>query len=142
MENIVALAMGPTRRVMQLMTLLGALALTLGAIGVYGVVSHFVNRRRRDWVIKMALGMKPMSALQQVVSRGALLVSAGCVVGLGAAIALTRLFTSLLYEVDAADPFALLAAAGALIATGCLAALIPGLRASRANAAQVLRESA
>jgi len=142
MENVLATSMGPTRRIMQLMTLLGALALTLGAVGVYGVVSHFVNRRRRDWVIRMALGMKPAAALQQVVGRGAALVSVGCVIGLLAALLLTRLFTSLLYEVDAADPAALFAAAVTLIVTGCIAALVPAIRASRANPAQVLRDSA
>lgn len=141
MENIFAVAMGPTRRVMQLMTLLGLLALTLGAVGVYGVVSHFVNRRRRDWMIRLALGMKPVAALQQVVGRGTALVSIGCAIGLVAALLLTRLLASLLYEVDAADPLALIAAAATLIATGALAALVPALRASRTNPAQVLREN-
>ena len=142
MDAVVATSMGPTRRVMQLMTMLGALALTLGAIGVYGVVSHFVNRRKRDWVIKMALGMKPMSALAQVIRRGAALVALGCAIGLIGALIMTRTLATLLYEVSAADPLALLGAAGTLIVTGCLAAAIPGYRASRANAAQVLRESA
>jgi hypothetical protein len=141
MEQIVALAMGPTRRVMQLMTLIGALALTLGAIGVYGVVSHFVNRRRRDWVIRMALGMKPVVAMRQVVRRGAVLVGAGCAFGLVASLAATRIFSSLLYQVSAADPIALAAAAGLLIVTGCVAAFVPALRASRANPAAALRES-
>ena len=142
MENLLHHAMGPTRRIMQLMTLLGALALTLGAVGVYGVVSHFVNRRRRDWVIKMALGMKPSAAIEQVVTRGAVLASTGSLIGLIAAFMLTKFLTALLYEVKAADAVALLSAAGALILTGSIAALIPALRASRANAAQVLRESA
>jgi putative ABC transport system permease protein len=142
MENRVALAMGPTRRIMQLMTMLGALALTLGAVGVYGVVSHFVNRRKRDWVIRMALGMKPISAVQQVVTRGAALASAGAVLGLVAAFMLMRLLSSLLYEVSPADPTVLICAAATLIVTGSIAALLPGLRASRANAAHVLRESA
>jgi putative ABC transport system permease protein len=140
MENVVAVAMGPTRRIMQLMSLLGALALTLGAIGVYGVVSHFVNRRRRDWVIKMALGMKPSDVLQQVVGRGALLVATGCAIGLIASFALTRVLKSLLYEVTAADPIALAGAAAALVLTGCVAAALPGRRASRANPAAVLRD--
>ena len=140
MDQVLALAMGPTRRIMQLMTILGALALTLGAVGVYGVVSHFVSRRRRDWVIRMALGMRPGSVIGQVVGRGALLVGAGCALGLAAAAAATRVLASLLFEVSAADPVALLGAAGALIATGCLAALLPAYRASRANAAAVLRD--
>jgi putative ABC transport system permease protein len=140
MASVVALAMGPTRRIMQLMTLLGGLALTLGAVGVYGVVSHFVNRRRRDWVIRMALGMQPASVLGQVVGRGALLVLVGCLLGLAAALAATRVLTSLLYDVSAADPLALLAAATTLLVTGCAAALLPAWRASRANAAAVLRD--
>jgi ABC-type antimicrobial peptide transport system permease subunit len=85
--------------------------------------------------------MKPFTAVQQVVGRGALLVSMGCVIGLGASVALTRLLRSLLYQVDPADPAALLAAAATLIVTGGFAALLPGLRASRANPAQALRES-
>jgi predicted permease len=142
MENRVDLAMGPTRRIMQLMTLLGALALTLGAVGVYGVISHFVNRRRRDWVIRMALGMKPISAVEQVVRRGAILATVGAAIGLLAAFLLTRMLSTLLYEVNPADPTALVGAAATLIVTASIAALIPGLRASRANAAHVLRESA
>jgi len=141
MENIFAVAMGPTWRVMQLMALLGALALTLGAVGVYGVVSHFVNRRRRDWMIRLALGMKPIAAIRQVVGRGTTLVAMGCVIGIIAALLLTRLLDSLLYQVDAADPAALIAAAITLIATGAIAALVPALRASRTNPAQVLRET-
>jgi putative ABC transport system permease protein len=141
MDAVVALSMGPTRRIMQLMTLMGALALTLGAVGVYGVVSHFVNRRRRDWMIRMALGMNPFAVLRQVVGRGVLLVAIGCVAGLIAAFALTRLLASLLYGVTAADPLALIAAAATLITAGCVAALLPAARASRANPAAVLRES-
>lgn len=140
MESVLALSMGPTRRVMQLMTLLGVLALTLGTVGVYGVVSHFVKRRRRDWVIRMALGMRPVTAIRSVVARGTTLVVFGVLAGVALSIALTRLFASMLYQVDAADPAALMAAAGILVAAGGLAALVPGLRASRANPAQALRE--
>jgi hypothetical protein len=71
--------MGSTRRIVQLMTLMGVL--TLGAVGVYRVVSIFVNRRRREWVIKMALGMKPIAAAGQVATRGAMLVSIGSAIG-------------------------------------------------------------
>ena len=80
--------------------------------------------------------------MQQVVARGAALAGTGAAVGLIAALLLTRMLNSLLYGVSAADPEALLGAAGALVVTGSVAALIPGLRASRANAANVLRESA
>jgi ABC-type antimicrobial peptide transport system permease subunit len=141
MTSVLARAMGATHRIMQLMTMLGALALALGAVGVYGVVSYFVSRRRRDWVIKIALGLHPGTVLRQVVARGALLVAIGCVLGVVASIALIRLISSLLYGVSAADPGAIVAAAATLIAAGCLAALLPGRRASRANPAQVLRES-
>lgn len=140
MDDVLNVAMGPTRRIMQLMTLLGALALTLGAVGVYGVVSHFVNRRRRDWMIRMALGEKPLGVLRQVVGRGAALVTVGCATGIVAAVSLTRLLSSLLYGVSAADPLALVGAAATLIAAGCIAAFIPASRASRTDPAAVLRE--
>jgi ABC-type antimicrobial peptide transport system permease subunit len=141
MDQVLTMAMGPTRRIMQLMTMLGVLALTLGAVGVYGVVSHFVNRRRRDWIIRITLGMPPAGVVRQVVGHGAVLVVIGCALGLLAAVALMRLLGSLLYGVGAADPLSLSVAVVTLLVTGCLAALLPGARASRANPAHVLRDT-
>ena len=70
------------RQVMRLLTLLSSLAVALGAIGVYGVLAHFVGRRRRDWAIRMALGFAPASVVGHVVRRGARLVGTGIAAGL------------------------------------------------------------
>jgi putative ABC transport system permease protein len=140
MEQVFAQAVGPARQIRTLLTLLTALALVLGAIGVYGVIAHHVSRRKRDYGIRVALGLPPARVMRQVVGRGAALVGLGAVVGVGAALVLARLLASLLYGVGAADPVALTAATLALLAVGVLAALVPAYRASRVDPARVLYE--
>jgi putative ABC transport system permease protein len=140
MERIVTDALGPARQIMSLLTMLSALALTLGAIGVYGIVSHFVTRQKRDWGIRMALGLRPARVIGQIVKRGGALVLTGSVAGILAFLFLARLFTTFLYGVGAADPLAMAAAAATLLTVGLAAALIPALRASRIDPAVVLRE--
>jgi ABC-type antimicrobial peptide transport system permease subunit len=138
MEQVFAQSVGPARQIMTLLTLLTGLALVLGAIGVYGVIAHQVGRRKRDYGIRMALGLQPARVVQQVVGQGAALVGVGIVIGLIAAVVLARSLASLLYGVQAADPMALMAATLALLTVGVLAALIPAYRASRVDPARVL----
>lgn len=140
MQRVFALAVGPARQVMGLLAVLTALAMLLGAIGVYGVISHFVNRRMRDWGIRMALGLAPPRVVAHVVRRGLALVAVGAVIGVAAALAGSRLLTSFLYGVSAGDPLSLAAATTALLAAGALAAYAPARRASRVDPASVLRE--
>ena len=140
MENVFAKAVGPVRQIMTLLTLLTVLALVLGSIGVYGVIAHHVSRRKRDYGIRVALGLAPARVVQQVVGRGAALVGLGVVVGVAASVVLARSLASLLYGVQAADPIALMAATLALLAVGMLAAFVPAWRASRVDPAKVLRE--
>jgi putative ABC transport system permease protein len=140
MERVFALAVGPARQVMGLLTVLTALAMLLGAIGVYGVISHFVNRRMRDWGIRMALGLAPGRVIGQVVGRGVALVAVGAVIGAAGAFVGSRLLSSLLYGVKAGDPLSLALATLALLLAGALAAYAPAYRASRVDPATVLRE--
>ena len=140
MEHVFAEAVGPARQIMTLLTLLTALALVLGAIGVYGMIAHHVSRRRREYGIRMALGLPPARVLRQVVGHGTALVGIGIGVGILASVVLARSLASLLYGVRAADPMALTAATLALLAVGVLAALVPAWRASRVDPARVLRE--
>jgi putative ABC transport system permease protein len=140
LEQVLDKAVGPARQIMALLSLLTGLALVLGAIGVYGVISHFVSRRKRDWGIRIALGQTPSRVVTQVVGRGASLVSAGVVLGLAGVVVLSRLLVSLLYGVGTADPLALAAASAALLVVGLTAAYIPAYRASRVDPASVLRE--
>ena len=134
------IAVGPARQVMSLLALLTSLALVLGAVGVYGVISHFVNRRSRDWGVRIALGMMPARVVRMIVARGAALVTLGVVIGIAAFFALARLLSSFLYGVGAGDPLAMMSATIVLLIVGMLAAVIPGVRASRTDPAIVLRE--
>ena len=140
LDRVLDLAIGPARQVMQLLAILTTLALILGAIGVYGVISHFVNRRSRDWGVRIALGMMPARVVGSIVRRGAALVTLGVVIGIGAFFALARLLGSFLYGVGAGDPIAMVSATVVLLVVGMLAAVIPGIRASRTDPAIVLRE--
>ncbi len=140
LESVFAKAVGPARQVVSLLTLLTALALVLGAVGVYGVVAHLVSRRMRDWSIRVALGLAPTNVIGQVVRSGAALAGAGAAIGVVAALALARLLQSLLYGVGPTDVVSLSAAALALLLVGVLAALVPAIRASRVDPALVLRE--
>jgi putative ABC transport system permease protein len=140
MRNIFDVAMGPTGQVVTLLTVLAGLALVLGAVGVYGVISHYVMRRSRDYAIQIALGQQPSRVVRQVVGRGAALVAAGSAIGIAAALAVSRLLASLLYGVEATDPLAMAAAVASLLMVGMLAALIPARRASLTDPAVVLRQ--
>jgi hypothetical protein len=141
MANVFDRAIGPALQVRLLLTLLAGLALLLGVVGIYGVVSHFVARRRRDWSIRMVLGMQPARVAGQIVGRGGALVGGGIVIGVAAFLVLARLLGSFLYEVGTADPLALLAAAAVLAVAGLVAAALPARRASRVDPAVVLRDS-
>lgn len=140
MTRVFQRAMGPARQLMQLLSLLSGLALALGVVGVYGVVSHAVGRSKRDWGIRMALGMRPPHVVGRIVGKTGVLVGTGIALGLLAFLALSRLLGGFLYGVGRADPVALATATAVLLAAGLLAAYIPGRRASRIDPTMVLRE--
>jgi predicted permease len=140
MRRVLDTAIGPARQVVMLLSLMTALSLILGAIGVYGVTAHYAARRRRDWAIRVALGLPGSRVISHVVGHGALLVMAGIVVGVAGAAMLTRLLSSFLYGVGAIDPVAFVTAGAALLAVGTLAAFLPAWRAGMANPVIALRE--
>jgi predicted permease len=139
MTSIFTAAVGPAGQIATLLSLLAGLALVLGAVGVYGVISHYVTRRSRDYGICIAIGMPPARVVTQVVGRGLTLVATGSVLGIAAAIALTRVISTLLYDVRATDPIALAAAVLILLVVGLLAAFVPARRASLTDPAAALR---
>jgi putative ABC transport system permease protein len=140
MKNIFDLAIGPTGQVVTLVSLLAGLALVLGAVGVYGVISHHVVRRSREYGIRIALGQHPLLVIRQVVGRGAALVAIGSAIGIALAMGASRLLASLLYGVQPTDPFAMAGAIGLLLVVGMLAAFVPARRASLTDPAVVLRQ--
>jgi putative ABC transport system permease protein len=141
MRNVFDLAVGPTGQIVTLLSLLAALALVLGAVGVYGVISHYVSRRSRDYGIRIALGQQPSRVVRQVVGRGAMLVAIGSGIGIVAAVFLTKILATLLYGVEATDPLSMAGAVIVLLAVGMLAAFVPARRASLTDPAVVLRDA-
>jgi predicted permease len=140
MRRVLDTSVGPARQVVTLLSLLTGLALILGAVGVYGVMAHAVTRRRRDWAIRMAIGLPGSRVIAQVLGHGAMLVSAGIAAGIAGAAMLTRLLSSFLFDVSALDPIAFATAAAALFGVGVAAAFVPAVRAGMADPLAALRE--
>jgi predicted permease len=140
MRRVLDTSVGPARQVVTLLSLLTGLALILGAVGVYGVMAHAATRRRRDWAIRMAIGLPGSRVIAQVLGHGAMLVSAGIAAGIAGAAMLTRLLSSFLFDVSALDPIAFATAAAALFGVGVAAAFVPAVRAGMADPLTALRE--
>ena len=119
----------------------GALALLLAGLGLYGVTSYAVTRRRIEIGIRMALGATSAGVVRVVISRLAILIAAGIVVGLGASLSASRFIASLLYGLQPRDPATLAGAALVLAVVGGVAGWLPARRASRFDPAEILRES-
>ena len=115
------------------------LALILGAVGLYGVLSYVVAERTREIGVRMALGATAGAVRRMVMSQGAKVVLAGLVLGIGAALASTRLLSTLLYNVKAVDPVVFAAMALVMTAIGMLACYMPARRASKVDPIQSLR---
>jgi putative ABC transport system permease protein len=120
----------------------GVLALVLAGLGLYGVTSYAVNRRRTEMGIRLALGAQPRVVLRLVLRRVTLLLVAG--IGGGAALSLwaSRFVSTLLYGLQPRDPSTLAMAAVLLLTIGALAGWAPAWRAARLDPARVLREDA
>jgi putative ABC transport system permease protein len=117
----------------------GATALLLALIGIYGVIAYSVAQRTPEIGVRLALGAHPSEVVRMVVAQGMRLAVAGIVLGLAAAIALTRLMVSLLYEVEPSDPQTLVAVAFVLTAAAFVACSLPALRASLIAPSTALR---
>jgi predicted permease len=109
---------------------MSALALILGAVGLYGVLSHVVAARTREIGVRMALGATPGSVRRQVVSQGTKVVLIGVAIGVAVALASTRFLGTLLYEVKALDPVVFALMSVMMTAIGMLASYMPARRAS------------
>ena len=128
------------RLVATLSGVFGGLALLLAAVGLYGVTSYAVARRRAEISIRVALGAAPSDIVRLVLKRAALLVAIGVGVGTGLSLWASTFVASLLYGLHPRDPQTLAVAVVMLAAVGALAGWIPGWRASRVEPANVLRD--
>ena len=123
-----------------MVTVFGALSLTLAAIGLYGVVAYVVRQREREIAVRVALGAPPSQVMGLMLRQGMTPVAIGLAVGLGGALAVTRLLQSLLYGVSATDPLTFAGVATLLAAVALLASWLPSRRATRVQPALTLRE--
>jgi predicted permease len=118
---------------------LALLAALLAAVGLYGVMAYVVTRRRREIALRMALGAQKTDVLKDVVGKGLKLALIGLAVGIGGALALTRLVSSLLYGVNPTDPLAFAGVSLALIAVALAACYIPARRVTKVDPMVALR---
>ncbi|MBW3534686.1 MAG: FtsX-like permease family protein, partial [Gemmatimonadetes bacterium] len=140
MERILAASTARTRLTMVLLLLASGVALFLGAVGIYGVVSYAVGRRTRELGVRLALGARPGQVTRLVVGEGALVIGAGVLGGLFAAWWLTRFLRGLLFEVSPTDPVTFVSMAAVLAAAGLLASWLPVRRVTRADLLATLKE--
>jgi predicted permease len=140
MEVVVRDTVRRPRMLMQLFATFAGFALLLAAIGTYGVLSYVVTQQRREIGIRMALGAERGLVLRSVMGHGLKLTCVGLLVGLAAALMLTRLMQTLLFEVRPSDPATLAGVAALIMAVAVAACLVPAVRATRVDPMVALRD--
>jgi predicted permease len=138
-ERIVADASARMAFTMVLLVLAGGMALVLGVVGIYGVISYLVGRRRGEIGVRMALGARPSEVSRMVVGEGVRVAGVGLGVGLVAALGLTRLMGALLFDVEPADPVTYAVVGLGLLAVALVASWVPARRAASTDPARALR---
>src|SRR5271165_2190384 len=139
MEELEGTLNAQPRLTMLLLSAFAGTAFLLAVMGIYGVISHSVAQRTTELGIRLALGAKTGDILRLVMSHGLALASAGIALGLAGALALTRVMSSLLYQVNASDPRTYLACAVLFTVVALLASYIPARRATNLDPVEALR---
>jgi predicted permease len=115
-------------------------ALTLALVGLYGIVSFSVHRRRGDIAVRLALGGSPRDVWTMIVRQGMVVVMIGLILGSAAALILTRILSDLLFEIEPGDPRILMGVGLLLLVVSLAATALPGLKAVRVNPVDALKE--
>ncbi len=139
MDKIADRSYSAARFALFLVGLFATLALTLAAIGTYGVISYAVNRRNHEFGVRMALGARAGDVVASVLSEGMKLALAGVVAGAVCGLAFGRLLGSLLYQVSAKDPLSIAIACLVALAASAVACYVPARRATRCDPMNALR---
>ena len=139
LEQIVAGASARTGFTMLLLLIAAAVALLLGTVGLYGVISYVVSQRTQEIGVRMALGADRAAVSRMVVRQGLGMTLVGIAAGLAGAFAFTRLLATFLFGVGPTDPVTFAAAAALLLATALVASYLPARRAASVSPLQALR---
>jgi len=139
MNSLVMLSIAEPVFQMRLLALFSILAMILAAVGIYGVLASAVNERSREFGIRMALGASPAGVVHLVLRRTAALSFAGVVIGLAAAVGVTRVLTKFLFGVAPTDPLTFAVVTATLVGTAFAAAFVPARRASRVDPLTAIR---
>jgi len=139
MDDIADANVATPRFALFLVGLFAGLALTLAAIGIFGVISYAVSQRTHEFGLRMALGAQARDVRRLVLGQGVKLALAGVALGLASALVLGRVLRSLLYEVSGADPATFASVAAVAIAVAALACYLPARRATIVDPVNALR---
>jgi len=139
LQDIYEESMARTSFTLVLLAIAGAMALVLGVVGIYGVIAYTVTQRTREIGIRMALGAQPATLQHMFLRQGLLLAGIGTIVGLAAAVGLTRMMSSLLFKTAALDPLTYAVVSALLILAATLASYFPARRATLVSPVEALR---
>ncbi len=139
LEQHMRIALFAQRVMAQLVIVLGLLGLGLAVVGLYGVLAYYVNQRRHEIGVRIAIGAQPSAVFRMIVRRGLVLAGIGIGIGLAGASAVTRLLEGMLYGVSAQDPLAFASVAVVIALVVVAAATIPARRAARVDPMVALR---
>jgi putative ABC transport system permease protein len=139
LEEIKSQSVAPARLRTALLAIFAGIALLLAAVGIYGVVSYSVAQRVREMAIRLALGASPGDLLKLVIGKTMLIVLVGLALGGGAALALTRVLASLLYDTSPTDRVTWVVAGALLAAVALLACYFPARRVTKVDPLTILR---
>jgi len=138
-EEVVARSIGSQRFLLVVLGAFAGLALLLASIGIYGVLSYMVGQRTSEIGVRVALGAKRLDVLRMVVADGARMTLAGAVIGLAAAVGLTRLMSDMLFGVTPLDPLTFTAVAVGMCGIALFACYLPARRAAKVDPIVALR---
>ncbi len=141
MPELMSLSIARTSFTVVLLGAAAGVALLLGLVGVYGVVSYAVSQRSRELGMRMALGAESRHIKLMVLRQTLVIAGSGIVIGMGLALVVTQLMSSLLYDVSVVDPLTYGLVAAGLLLVAIVSSYIPARRASRVDAMEVLRGS-
>jgi putative ABC transport system permease protein len=139
MEEVYRSSMARSSFTLVMLAIAGGMALLLGIVGIYGVISYSVSQRTREIGIRIALGAQPRTLRTMVVRHGVLLAGIGVAFGVAGAAAVTRIMSSFLFEVSAVDPLTYGVVSAGLLAAAAAASYIPAHKASTVNPVEALR---